>query len=425
MPASIIPETLVTASRLAVAGLVGLGVGIERERSGHTVGPHQHFAGARTFLLLGVLGGLGGAFIAADIALVGAVLVAAGAGLIVVAYHAASRHESTHVIDGTTETAALVVLALGALAGGGGLRIASGLGAIVVLALAEKERLHGWVERLDPAEMRAALQFSVLALVVLPLLPASIATPVGEVTPRSTWIFVLIISALNFVGHIARRLVGRERGYAVTGALGGLVSSTAVTWGFSRDSRDEASLRPAYAAGVIAASTVLFPRVLVVMTLLNPRVALEAAPLFGAPFIVGVALSWWAARESVSSAAVVREEPRNPLRLGAALQMAIAFQLVLLLMAFVRTQFGDAGTYTTAALFGSTDVDALTVAMTRMDNGFAPVAARAIAVAVASNTLMKAVIAGTIGRGVYRTRATLALLAMLAALLAGFVIRPI
>jgi uncharacterized membrane protein (DUF4010 family) len=425
MPASIIPETLVTASRLAVALLVGLAVGIERQRSGHTVGPQQHFAGARTFLLLGVLGGLGGVFMAADAALLGAVLVAAGAGLIVVAYHAASRHGSTHVIDGTTETAALVVLALGALAGGGALRMASGLGAIVVLALAEKQRLHGWVERLDPVEMRAALQFSVLALVVLPLLPVSIATPVGEVTPRATWIFVLIISALNFVGHIARRIVGRERGYAVTGALGGLVSSTAVTWGFSRDSHDDDSLRPAYAAGVIAASTVLFPRVLVVMTLLNPRVALEAAPLLAAPFLVGAALSWWAARTSVTSVAVVREEPRNPLRLGAALQMAIAFQLVLLLMAFVRTQFGDTGIYTTAALFGTTDVDALTVAMTRSDSTLAPVAARAIAVAVASNTLMKAVIAGTIGRGVYRTRATLALLAMLAALLAGIVIRPI
>lgn len=424
MPASIIPETLVTASRLAVAALVGLAVGIERQRSGHTVGPQQHFAGARTFLLLGVLGGLGGVFIAADVPLVGAVLVAAGAGLIVAAYFAASRHESTHVIDGTTETAALVVLALGALAGGGALRIASGLGAIVVLALAEKQRLHGWVDRLDPVEMRAALQFSVLALVVLPLLPPSIATPVGDLTPRATWIFVLIVSALNFAGHIARRIVGRERGYAVTGALGGLVSSTAVTWGFSRESREDASLQPAYAAGVIAASTVLFPRVFVVMVLLSPRVALEAAPLFAAPFTVGVVLTWWAARGSLSRTATARDEPRNPLRLGAALQMAIAFQLVLLLMALVRMQFGDAGTYTTAALFGSTDVDALTVAMTRTDAEFAPVAARAIAVGVASNTLMKAVIAGSVGRGVYRTRATLALLAMLAALVAALVVRP-
>ncbi len=425
MPGSIVPETLTTAARLAVAALVGLAVGIERQRSGHTVGPQQHFAGARTFLLLGVLGGLGGAFVAADVPLVGAVLVAAGALLIIAAYFAASRHENVHVIDATTETAALVVLALGALAGGGALRLASGLGAIVVLALAEKQRLHGWVDRLDPVEMRAALQFSVLALVVLPLLPTSIATPVGEITPRATWIFVLIVSALNFGGHIARRIVGRERGYAVTGALGGLVSSTAVTWGFSRDSQDDASLRPAYTAGVIAASTVLFPRVFVVMLLLNPHVAVEAAPLFAVPFVVGALLSWWSARGAAASTTVVREEPKNPLRLGAALQMALAFQLVLLLMAFVRTQFGDAGTFTTAALFGTTDVDALTVAMTRLDDGLASVAARAIAVGVASNTLMKAVIAGIVGRGVYRTRAALALFAIFAALIGALAVRPL
>lgn len=420
MMQSLFPETLDTAARLAVAGLVGLAVGIEREQSGHAIGPDPDFAGIRTFLLIGLLGGLGGLFVAHDATALGVALVVAGASLTVGAYVVSARKNVKHAIDGTTEVAALVVLALGVLAGGGALRLAAGLAAIVVLTLAEKRRLHGWVERLDPVEMRAALHFAVLALVVLPLLPSTISTPVGDVTPRGTWILVLLFSGLNFAGHIARRVVGRERGYAVTGALGGLVSSTAVTWGFARSSRDQSSLRPAYVAGVIAASTVLFPRVFVVVFLLNPSVGLATLPYLATPFALGAASAWWAGRRAPTQTSESTDAPRSPLNLSAALQMAVAFQLVLLLMAFVRQQFGESGVYTTAALFGVTDVDAISVAMTRVhDPEFTPTAARAIVVAVASNTFTKAVISAVIGRGEFRWRAAAALLLMLAALLAS------
>ena len=420
-----LPENLDTAARLAVSGLVGLAVGIERQRSGHAVGSDQDFAGIRTFLLLGLLGGLGGLLLTHDASLLGVVLVAAGAALTVGAYVVTAQKGSAHAIDGTTEVAALVVLALGVLAGGGALSTAAGLGALVVLVLAEKRFLHGWVEHLDETELRAALQFAVLALVVLPILPETIATPVGVITPRATWMLVLIISGLNFAGHLARRIVGGHRGYAVAGALGGLVSSTAVTWGFSRNSRQHESRRPAYAAGVIAASTVLFPRVLVVVFLLNASVALAVWPYFVAPLVAGILCSLWTTRMPAASQTASDQAPANPLQLGAALQMAVLFQFVLLLMAFVRSRFGDAGIYTTAALFGVTDVDAISVAMTRMNDGdFASIAARAIAVAVASNTLAKAVIAAAIGRGAFRTRTVLALVLMLASLLASLVLLP-
>ena len=425
MPSPELPDSLDTAIRLAVAGLVGLAVGIERQRSGHASGPGQHFAGTRTFLLIGLLGGLGGLFVAHDVALAGTALVAAGALLAVGAYVMTARRGTADAVDGTTEVAALVVLALGLLAGGGVLRLASGAGAVVVLALAEKRRLHSWVDRLDPAEMRAALQFAVLALVVLPLLPATLPTPIGELTPRGTWIFVLIISALNFSGHVARRLVGEERGYAVTGALGGVVSSTAVTWGFARESRHDKSLGAAYAAGVIAACTVLFPRVVVVVSLLNQDVAVAVLPYLAAPFVAGAVISVWVGRAHRTSREPAESTPRSPLRLGTALQMAAAFQLVLLLMVIVRRQFGDAGVYTSAALFGATDVDALSVAMTRSgDAAFAPVAARAIGVGIASNTLLKLGLALVVGRGVFRWRTAFALTVMLVALVASLLLLP-
>jgi uncharacterized membrane protein (DUF4010 family) len=425
MSPTVLPETLDTAIRLSVAGLVGLAVGIERQRSGHASGPGQHFAGTRTFLLIGLLGGLSGLFIAYDAKLAGAGLVFAGAALVVGAYIMTARRGTAEAIDGTTEVAALIVLALGALAGGGALRLSSGIAALVVLALAEKQVVHRWVGRLDPIEMRAALQFAVLALVVLPILPSTISTPVGTLTPRATWIFVLIISALNFAGHIARRLVGPAHGYALTGALGGMVSSTAVTLGFSRESAKHAALRVAYATGVVAACTVLLPRVLIVTTLLNRDVARWLWPLLLPAFVFGVLVSWWMSRRHTTSKPAGDAELHSPLGLASALQMAVAFQVVLLVLAYVRTRFGDAGIYTSAAVFGTTDVDALTIAMTHASTQVpASVAARAIGVGIASNTIVKLSLVLAIGRGGFRVRTSIALVVMFAVLVASLLLIP-
>jgi len=425
MPSPVFPDSFETAIRLAVAGLVGLAVGIERERSGHASGPGQHFAGTRTLLLIGLLGGLGGVFVAYGAAPVGTALVAAGALLTVGAYVMSARRSTPHAADGTTEAAALVVLALGMLAGGGALRLASGTGAVVVLALAEKRRLHSWVTRLDPVEMRAALQFAVLALVVLPLLPATLASPIGELTPRGTWIFVLIISALNFSGHVARRLVGAEHGYTLTGALGGVVSSTAVTMDFSRESRHDTTHGAAYATGVVAANTMLAPRLFIVLMVLNHEVALATVPYLVAPLAVGLIFTWWIGRVKHAPKTADAPAMESPLRLGAALQMAAAFQLVLLIMVFARRQFGDAGVYTSAAIFGTADVDALAVAMTRSgEMSFAAVAARAIAVGIAANTVLKLTISLVVGRGTFRRWTAFALGVMLVALIGSVVFLP-
>ena len=157
------------AGRLALAGLTGLAVGIEREWSGHASGPHARFAGVRTFLLLGLVGGMSGVMVAAGWAALAVTLTGGAAVLAVVAYAVAS--EQTADRDGTTETAALLVLSTGALCGLGYGRVGSGIAVVAALALAEKSRIQNLVTRIGDIELRAALRFAVLALVVLPLLP--------------------------------------------------------------------------------------------------------------------------------------------------------------------------------------------------------------------------------------------------------------
>jgi len=271
------PSEYEGAVRLGIATLIGLGAGVEREWSGHTTGPDARFAGVRTFTLLGLLGGVSGLLLAQGHELMTLGFVLGGVGLVVCSYVMATRR-ATSGIDGTTEAAALTVLALATLAGTGWVMLAAGAGSLMVLALSEKQRLHGLVRNIGDKELHAALQFSVLALVVLPLLPAGPLFGELAIKPRALWIVVLLFSALNFAGYLARHAVGPERGYGIAGALGGVVSSTAVTLNFSRQSQRDDEPGVPLARGVIAACTVLVPRVLIVSAVLSPAVALALAP---------------------------------------------------------------------------------------------------------------------------------------------------
>ncbi len=416
--ARMVSSELEGALRLSIAALIGVGVGLEREWSGHTTGPDARFAGLRTFLLLGIAGGAAGLMAARGAELLAAAIALGGVALAVGAYVLTTSRD-TATVDGTTEAAALAVLALAMLAGMGWLTLAAGAGSVMVLALTEKARLHALVRHVGETELHATLQFAVLALVVLPLLPVGPLFGQLAVRPRALWMVVLLFSALNFAGYLARRALGAERGYGVTGALGGIISSTAVTLTFSRQSRVDDALGVSLARGVIAACTVLVPRVLVLSALLNPAVALALAPRLAPPFVVGVAIVWLAWRRETAPATLPPDH-RSPLRLASALQMAVAFQVAITAITFARDRFGTLGLYSTAAALGLTDVDALTVSMSSPSSLVpAAIAARALAIGVLANTLLKLALAAWVGRSGFRRAAAAGLLGLAAASLAG------
>ena len=354
---------------------------------------------------------MAGVLLALEQQAAGVALLAGGVLFAVVGFALAVRRPGAE-LDATTELAAVVVVALGALAGLGWITLAAGAGAVVVLLLHEKARMHDAVARLDQAELRAALRFAVLALVVLPLLPRTVRVAGVEFAPRALWAIVLFFSGLNFAAFIARRFVRGDRGFVVTGMLGGFISSTAVMLDFARRSRSMQGA-PALAAGVIGACTVLVPRVLVVSLVLNPAVVVELLRFVLPAFAVGaaaIALLWRSSGGSPTAAA--EQPPGSPLRLVLAIQMAVAFQVAMWLIAYVQHRWADPGLYTTAAFLGITDVDALTVSMNRLPDGLtARLAARVIGVGILTNSLSKLLMAVVIGRGRFRVLAGGGLLA--------------
>jgi uncharacterized membrane protein (DUF4010 family) len=264
-----------------------------------------------------------------------------------------------------------------------------------------------------------------MALVVLPLLPEGPYGPLGGIRPREIWALVLFFSGLSFAGYLARRVVGAGHGYLVTGLLGGLASSTNVTFTFARTSRTDLATDRALAFGAVAANAMLYPRVLVATSILNaavvaPLVLYLTPPALVAAFVTAVGV------RRLPAAGAPDVSLRNPLQLAAALQMALLFQAVFMIVHLARQVWGQSGVFTSAAILGLTDVDALTVSMARdVAQTVSPaVAATAIAVGVLANTAMKLGLALFFGRRRFRTIAGGALALMFVALVGALLLSP-
>lgn len=391
-----------------VAILGGAAVGVERQHSGHATGPEARLGGIRTFTLLAAIAGMAGTLIGSGYVVPATLLIGGGLAVIVAGYVRASKKD----IDATTEVAAMVVMGAGVLAGLGNLQLSAALTTLTVLLLAEKPRLHGFVARLDQPTMLAAARFAVMSVVILPLLPEGPFGPGPGIRPRELWMLVLLFSGMSFVGYIAQRLSGAS-GYPITGLLGGLVSSTSVTLTFARLSASHKTQEAPLATGAVAASTVLFMRVAVAVAVLNATLLPVLARYLAGPFLVAllsVGLAW----KSLKANHATPSTMKNPLQLLSAVEMALLFQVVIFAVFYVREWVGDSGLMASGFILGLTDVDALTLSMTRSVSSGTSIdaACRAIATGIIANSLLKSAIALTLGGDRFRWQAGLSLAAM-------------
>lgn len=412
---------LESARNVGVAVLAGLAVGIEREWSGHATGPSARFAGARTFLLLGLIGGVGGWLATRGFPGFGMVLLGGGSALAVAAYVMAARR-SPEDVEGTTEVAALTVIALGAVAGLGAPLLTSAATSLLLLALAEKTRIHAVIERIGDRELGAALRFAVLALVVLPLLPAGPFGPFGSIRPRTLWSVVLFLSGITFAGYISRRALGAAAGYGLTGLLGGMVSSTAVILSFANQSRRDPSSSSALARGALGAAAVTIPRVIVILIALDLTLAQVALNSYAPMLLLSLGVIAIVLRRPGVPTSAEPPDTRSPLRLGSAIRMALVLQGVLIAVPLAQQTWGVTGVLTSAAILGMTSTYALVVAMTTLsqDPGGTTLAMQALAIGITAGMILKLGVGLAAGSGGFRLRLAPGLLILAAAAVLGY-----
>lgn len=383
---------------LTSALALGLLIGTERGWSARDTHDHQLAAGVRTYGLVGLLGGLA-ALLAGQLgALVWFGLLLAVLVLIATAYVVGLRHDPDQ--GQTSEFALLLTFLLGSLAVADSRLLAGGCAVVVALLLRLKEPMHAALRRLSAPELSGALKLLFISLVLLPALPDRGYGPWQVFNPYATWWMVVLIAGLGFAAYVAIRLVGTRHGLLLTALLGGVVSSTAMTMTLAR-LHERRELHALLAAGLLATSALMFPRVLLEVAVINPLLLPHLLLPFGAAALVYAAgaLCWWQRAKADELGAQAEPPLKNPFEIGPALRFALLLAAILLLVEAGRRELGDVGVYLVALLSGLTDVDAITLSLSRSALGEldGQVAVRGIALAVVSNSLIKGVLIAVLG----------------------------
>lgn len=401
------------ALRFAVAIGLGILLGLERERTKGGDGG----AGVRTFALIALSGAMAG-YLGQTLGLhwLALAMFTAVAALVVGMYVVTARRGDVGI---TTEVSALLAFLLGLLCTYGQLQLASWIAVAMALLLALKDWLHQLARRINSTDVEATLKFSIVTLIVLPLVPDVNygPPPLDVVNPYKIWLMVVLISALNFGSYLLIKIVGPEHGVGLAGLLGGLASSTAVTLGFSQRSRQPGEDASALALGIVLAWTVMFFRVAIMTALLSGGLGRQIALVMGLLCVASLGACYWLWRRNKRRPRGEVQPGSNPFELDAAIKFGLLFGLILVISKAAQVYLGDAGLYLAAAVAGLTDVDAITLAMVNLAQGDAAhlqVAARAIVIAVMANTLTKSGMAIGLG-SVELRRITLPIAALLLA----------
>ncbi len=387
-------------ARLGVALAVGLLVGLQRQFAKQ----HDHddlFAGARSFALIGLGGGIT-TYLAERLdspTVFAAGLLAVGI-IVAVGYFGGIREGSMGL---TTEIAAIVTFLSGSLAGVGELRVATAVAVATTALLAAKPYTREFVSRIDRQDVEASLQFAVLVALVLPVLPRD---PIGDApfdaaSPFKIGLMVVFILGLSFLGYVLIKFVGPRRGIGLTGILGGLVSSTAVTLTMSERSKSSSGLVRTLAMAILLAWTIMYGRVLVEVGVVNAELLRQTALPIG---VGGGVVAGWAGFVSLNRIGDVHDSDderfSNPFSLGPAIQFGLLYGVVLIGSKALSMYLGDAGVYIGALASGVADVDAITLSMAELSRGDGELtnatAANAIVLAAASNTAVKGGLVWTI-----------------------------
>lgn len=355
------PSTYASVEAFAISIGIGLLMGLERERK-----PDAK-AGLRTFALTAMLGCLA-ALLSAKTG--NAWLLAVGFLVLPVMMIVSLAQDPQDDGDpGTTSVVALMVCyGLGALVWHGQATLAVMLAITTTILLYFKGQLQDVTRSLTHKDLISILQFGVLSLVVLPILPNQDYGPYQALNPHQIWWMVVLISGLSLAGYAALRFVGNRHGAPLLGFFGGLVSSTATTMVFARNARDDAKLTETATLVILIANLVVIVRIGIVAAVLAPTLVVPLASILGIGLLFGLIVALFKWRTLTTAGELPLPEVKNPTEIRTALTFGLLYGIVLVLSAWLQDIAGSQGLYLVAFVSGFTDIDAIALSTLRLFN---------------------------------------------------------
>lgn len=371
---------------------LGLLVGLQRESAS------SRTAGIRTFPLITLTGTICGLLTAQ----VGGWILAAGFLAIAAMLIMANIQRMKAGDEGsgmTTEIAVLLMYALGAYLVFGPLAAAVVITGVVTVLLHFKTTLHGWVDKIGEKDLRAVMQFVLISMVILPVLPNETYDVYDSLNPRDTWLMVVLIVGISLTGYFLYKIIGHKAGVLLGGILGGLISSTATTLSYSKIAGRSAAAGRLAAFVILTATAVSLARVLVEISIVAPSTFRHFVFPLGAELAVMVVLIGILSFRHRKETSKMPEQG-NPAQLKSAIIFALLYSGISFISAMAKDKFGNDALYVVSILSGLTDLDAITLSTAKMTDqkSIEPsLGWRLVLVAALSNLVFKGGMAIVIG----------------------------
>ncbi|HEX6733597.1 MAG TPA: MgtC/SapB family protein [Azonexus sp.] len=357
----VVPELAEPVQAFATALGIGLLIGMERERRPDSA------AGLRTFSLVAMLGCLfamlGEKGASPWLLAVGLVVIS---GSMIASNFSAQQEEQYRGF--TSEAAIIVTYGLGAAVWMGYATLAVMLAITTTVLLYFKAELKQFSEKTTPKDLNSILQFAVLSLVILPILPNADFGPYDAINPRQVWWMVVLISGLALAGYLALRIIGARHGAALLGIFGGLASSTATTMMFSRHAAEHGHLVRMSAIVILIANVMVMIRLGIIAGLVAPALIRPVAIVFACGIVPGVAMALYGWKILNDAGELPLPDVKNPTELKTAVSFGLLYAVVLLAAAWLQDVAGNSGLYIVALVSGLTDADASVLSTLRMFN---------------------------------------------------------
>lgn len=372
---------------------LGLLIGLERERN-----PSAK-AGLRTFALVVMFGTLAALL---STKLETPWLLIAGLLSVALMIISAYRNDPANTSDpGTTTVIALLLsYGLGAMIWYGLAKLAVMLGIGITALLYFKPELRGLSQRLNRTDLVSILQFSVLTFVILPILPNQNFGPYAAFNPHHAWMMVVLISGLSLAGYIALHWVGQRFGAPLLGIFGGMVSSTATTLLYARQSKVSDDMVHPAALVILVASQMVLVTLIVICAVIAPQLLRTLVPVLGLGLLFGIAVTFSNWKKLSHTGELPLPKTSNPTEIHTALGFALLYSVVLICSAWLNDIAGKSGLYAVSFISGFTDVHPITLSSMRLfslDKLDATNAVTAIAIAYLSNMILKSILVASIG----------------------------
>jgi uncharacterized membrane protein (DUF4010 family) len=276
--------------------------------------------------------------------------------------------------------------------------IAMALGIFTTLLLSEKAELEQYIEKLDKSEFLAVIKFLIVTIIILPALPDRTYTQFN-LNPYRIWEIVILISSIGFVGYFLMKKFGDKVGLWLSGLLGGIASSTAVSIAMGNIAKkNETSAKRAFQATILA-SSVMYLRILVIIYLLNSGIASEIWWKLFILFFVGLLFAIIIREKNTGASPGPISSIQNPFEIKPAVIFAFLFVLLSIVTIWVNQFFGGSGLLALSGIVGVTDIDPFILSIINKQLLVENIIDSAILISMMSNTIVKGFYFGFLAKG--------------------------